>query len=115
MEAKEITFKELKKISKSTEGFVLMGCGGSIEEWVNGITEMLHEEKALKSKEADKVWEKALKVLTTGGRTDLILTFPKKPSNIKLGRLAIVRLAIHEDFSNSWLSDYIPNYRNQHS
>jgi len=118
MKINKVTFTELLKIAKNTEGLVLLGCGGSWIEWVDGITEMLHEEKAITSSKPSEIWGKIYATETTGGRTDLIMMFPETQSStgphIDISRLAIVRLQMHEQFSNSWLSDYIDNYAKDH-
>ena len=115
MKATEITFKELKEKYSENEAFVILGCGGSIEEWINGITELLYEEGAVTHNDPDKVWEGAYTTSTTGGRIDLILMFPDKAADaIDVGRLAILRLQMHEDYPNSWLSDYYSNYSTHH-
>lgn len=40
---KTITTNDLKAMKKS-EGLILQGCGGDLEEWVDGINDMLTEE-----------------------------------------------------------------------
>jgi len=114
MEANEITFQELNKNHRKDEAFILLGCGGDINEWINGITAMLHAEKAITSSDPDKVWAGAYTATTTGGRTDLVLMFPDVPTSIDVSRLAILRLNMCGDFPNSWLSDYLVNYATQH-
>ena len=39
----EITINELRQM-KHKEGMILQGCGGDIQEWVNGINELLTQE-----------------------------------------------------------------------
>ena len=43
---KHITIDELKQMTDS-EGLVLQGCGGDLDEWVNGINELLTQEGIL--------------------------------------------------------------------
>ena len=43
MSVKQITTDDLRKM-KDTEGFILQGCGGSLDEWVDGILNSLHEQ-----------------------------------------------------------------------
>ena len=42
----EITINELRQM-KHKEGMILQGCGGDIQEWVNGINELLTQEDIL--------------------------------------------------------------------
>ncbi|MFQ9651479.1 MAG: hypothetical protein ACLRZZ_15720 [Enterocloster sp.] len=48
----EITINELRQM-KHKEGMILQGCGGDIQEWVNGINELLTR-RYLTGR--DKVW-----------------------------------------------------------
>lgn len=87
------------------EGLVMLGAGGALQDWINGVTGLLVEEGI-----APEGYEfnDATYVNTTGGRTDLLLTFNP---GLDIGRLAIWRLAFGDC---SWLSDYVVNYRTQH-
>ena len=40
MEIKSISLHDLRKMNDS-EGLVLQGCGGDLQEWVDGINDML--------------------------------------------------------------------------
>ena len=42
MSVKNITTEELRHM-KDSEGLILQGCGGSLDEWVDGINDMLTE------------------------------------------------------------------------
>ena len=42
MSVKQITTDDLRKM-KGAEGLILQGCGGSLDEWVDGINDMLTE------------------------------------------------------------------------
>ena len=42
MSAKNITTEELRHM-KESEGLILQGCGGRLDEWVDGINGMLAE------------------------------------------------------------------------
>jgi hypothetical protein len=102
----ESTFEQFKEISKEDEYLVLLGCGGDLMEWVTGVAQILREENiALPGFEITK----ALKVTTTGGRTDLMLIFDF--NKVDIGKLAIWRIGFGDC---SWLSDYVVNYVNQH-
>ena len=106
---KKVDFQELAHISRENEGLVLLGAGGDLNEWVDGITDMLHEQEIAVSSNPSQVWDGAYVTETTGGRTDLVLMFGT--DTLKIGKLAMWRLAFGDA---SWLSDYVVNYRDQH-
>ncbi len=83
------------------EGLVLLGCGGDLNEWVEGVTKILVDEGIALT---DTPFEEAISLTSTGGRTDLILMFGE---NVDVGKMAIWRLRFGD---NSWLSDYVVNY-----
>lgn len=105
---KKKTFEDLMNLN--TEGLVLLGCGGDLNEWINGVTEILVEEKIIKSTNPLDTFDKPFYVRTTGGRTDLVLPF-KKHAKINISKLAMWRLRFGDA---SWISDYINNYASQH-
>ena len=49
MEIKSISLHDLRKMNDS-EGLVLQGCGGDLQEWVDGINDMLTEIGIFKNK-----------------------------------------------------------------
>lgn len=89
------------------EGLVVLGAGGDQQEWIDGLTNHIHEQEGFKSKNPDDVFAGFYSLVSTGGRNDLVMVF-KKDAMINMGRLAIVRLMFRGDIS--WLSDFIPNY-----
>lgn len=103
MSIKHITTDDLRRMG-STEGLVLQGCGGDLQEWVDGINEMLTEEGILRdgSKFSD------CSSFEHDGLTCLL--FPFDGVNVDMGRLAIWRLKTHDSFGGTWLSDYVPNH-----
>ena len=102
MSIKHITADDLRRMG-NTEGLVLQGCGGDLQEWVDGINEMLTEEGILRngSKFSD------CSTFEHDGLTCLL--FPFEGVNVDIGRLAIWRLKTHDSFGGTWLSDYVPN------
>lgn len=86
-----------------SEGLILQGCGGDLQEWVDGINEMLAGEGILRdgSKFTD------CSSFEHDGLTCLL--FPFEGVNVDVGRLAIWRLKTHDAFGGTWLSDYVPN------
>lgn len=85
------------------EGLVLQSCGGDLQEWVDGINEMLSEAG----------------ILLEGSRFENVSTFQHDGlpcllfsfEGVKLdaGKLAMWRLQTHSQFGGTWLSDYVPN------
>lgn len=49
MEIKNISLHELRKMN-SSEGLILQGCGGDLQEWVDGINDMLTESEILRNR-----------------------------------------------------------------
>lgn len=99
---KEITIDELRQM-EDHEGLVLQGCGGPVQEWVDGINELLTMEGILLN--GSRFEE--VSVFHHDGLTNLL--FPFDGVELNAGRLAIWRLKTHEQFGGTWLSDYIPN------
>ncbi len=86
------------------EGLVLQGCGGDLKEWLDGINDLLTEEGILRN---GTVFTEAY-AFSHDGLTNLLFPF-RDGVDIDVGRLAVWRLATHEQFGGTWLSDYIPN------
>ncbi len=97
---RKITVEELKEIDK--EGLVLQGCGGPVEDWINGINDMFTKEGILLG---DTKFEN-VSVFEHEGFTQLL--FDMSEAKIQIGKLAMWRLATHEQFGGKWLSDYLP-------
>ena len=108
MDYKNGLFKDLKN---AEEGIVLLGAGGDIHEWINGVSKTLFDRGIAETKEPEKLWKSATKLTTTGGRTDLVLEF-SKVDNFDLQKLAIWRISFGDC---SWISDYKVNYIGQHT
>ncbi len=102
MEIKNISLHELRKMNDS-EGLVLQGCGGDLQEWVDGINDMLTESGILRNgSRFDKAY-----TFKNGGLTCLLFPFGDVQPDV--GKLAIWRLETRENFGSTWLSDYVPN------
>lgn len=105
MEIKSVSLYDLRKMENS-EGLILQGCGGDLQEWVDGINEMLTESKILQNKSR---FEKAY----TFNNEDLTcLLFPFDGVQLDVGKLAMWRLETRETFGSTWLSDYVNNRLN---
>ncbi len=105
MSVKQITTDDLRKM-KDTEGLILQGCGGSLDEWVDGINDMLTESEILLN--GTKFKAENCCVFENEGLTNLMFPFSE---NVKLdvGKLAMWRLQTHSNFGGKWLSDYVDN------
>ena len=103
MSVKNIVAAELKAM-RNYEGLVLQGCGGDAQEWIDGINEMLTEEKILLN---GTKFSNAVRFQND----DLTCLLFKFEDDIKLdiGKLAMWRLKTHPKFGGTWLSDYVPN------
>ena len=81
----EITIDKLRRM-KHKEGLILQGCGGDIQEWVDGINERLTQEDILL--EGTKF--RNVRSFFYEGLTNLL--FPFEDVKLDFGRLAIWRL-----------------------
>ncbi len=89
---------------KGMEGLVLQGCGGSPEEWVDGINGLLTENGILKD------GSKFDKVYTFNHDGIECILYPFDGMKLDIGRLAVWRIQTRENFGGAWLSDYVPNH-----
>lgn len=105
MSVKQITTDDLCKM-KGTEGLILQGCGGSLDEWIDGINDLLTGSGILL--DGTKFKAENCCVFENEGLTNLMFPFSE---NVKLdmGKLAMWRLQTHEKFGGKWLSDYVDN------
>jgi hypothetical protein len=102
MEIGSVSLHNLRKMNDS-EGLILQGCGGDLQEWVDGINDMLTESGILQN---ESRFEKAYSF----NNEDLTcLLFPFDDVQLDIGKLAVWRLQTHELFGGTWLSDYVPN------
>lgn len=97
-----ITTDDLRQM-EGREGLILQGCGGDIQEWVDGINGLLTEAGILRNGSKFET----VSVFRHEGLTNLL--FPFDNVELNAGRLAIWRLRTHEQFGGTWLSDYVPN------
>lgn len=102
MSVNQITTDDLRRMGDK-EGLILQGCGGELQEWVNGINEMLTEEGIL-------LEGTAFRNCSTFENENLTcLLFPFEDAKLDVGKLAMWRLKTHGEFGGTWLSDYVPN------
>ena len=94
---------ELRKM-QGREGLILQGCGGDPQEWVDGINDMLTEAGIL----LDNTKFSDVSVFEHEGLTNILFPFDETV-HAHTGKLAMWRLATHNDFGGTWLSDYVEN------
>ena len=93
------------RIMQGKEGLILQGCGGDPQEWVVGINDMLTEAGIL----LDNTKFTDVRVFENNGCTNILFPFDENV-HAHTGKLAMWRLATHNDFGGTWLSDYVENY-----
>ena len=98
----QITTDDLRKMSDK-EGLILQGCGGDLQEWVDGINGLLTDAGIL----LDGSRFENVSTFQHGEVTNLL--FPFEDVKLDMGRLAMWRLQTHGQFGGTWLSDYVPN------
>ena len=99
---KKLTIEQLRQM-EGQEGLVLQGCGGDLQEWVDGINELLTEAGIL----LDGSRFENVAVFQHEGLTNLL--FPLEGAKLATGKLIKWRLQTHNQFGGTWLSDYVPN------
>ena len=102
-EIRIVTAEDLRNM-KRCEGIILQGCGGELQEWVDGINEMLTKEGILMG---DSKFSK-IDAFKHDGLTNLLFHFTDD-LKLNIGKLAMWRLRTHGVFGGTWLSDYVPN------
>lgn len=105
MEIKNVSLHELRKMNNS-EGLILQGCGGDLQEWVDGINDMLTENGILQNK------SKFEKAYTFNNENLTCLLFPFAGVKLDVGKLAMWRLETRETFGSTWFTDYVDNRLN---
>jgi len=97
-----ITVDELKQM-RNQEGLILQGCGGEAKEWLDGINDLLTKAGILLE---GSRFSRCM-VFEHDGLTNIL--FPFGETKICIGKLAMWRLASHQVFGGTWLSDYMDN------
>lgn len=98
-----ITTEDLRGMD-DREGLILQGCGGDLQEWVDGINGLLTDEGILRSGSRFE----NVSAFKHGNLTNLLFPF-EEGMDMDIGKLAIWRIQTHEQFGGTWLSDYVPN------
>lgn len=103
MSIQKISIEQLRRMGDQ-EGLVLQGCGGDLQDWVDGINVMLAEDGVFKKGAG---FQEAYS-FKHDGLTCLLFPF-KEGLEMDVRRLALWRLQTHTIFGGTWLSDYVPN------
>ena len=99
---RKVSIQELRHM-KDKEGLVLQGCGGDLQEWENGINDILTDQNIL----LNGTRFKNVMSFQKDGLTNLL--FPFEDVEINIGKLSMWRLQTHGQFGGTWLSDYVDN------
>ena len=97
-----ITTDDLRKL-EGQEGLILQGCGGDLQEWVDGVNSLLTEAGILL--EGSKF--ETVSTFQHDGITNLLFSFDGV--KLDIGKLAMWRIQTHGQFGGTWLSDYVSN------
>ena len=101
---KQITTDDLRRM-EDKEGLILQGCGGPLQEWVDGINELFSEAGILLN--GSTFQAENVSVFQNGEVTNML--FPFEGVELAIGKLAMWRIQTHGQFGGTWLSDYVPN------
>ena len=99
---KQISLSELRAMT-DREGLILQGCGGDLQEWVDGIHALFTDRGILRNGSSFA----AVSTFERDGRTNLL--FSMEGVDLDMGKLAMWRLQSHDTFGGTWLSDYLVN------
>ena len=80
------------------EGLILQGCGGDLQEWVDGINKMLTDKGIL----LDNTKFEHVSVFQNDGVTCIL--YPFEDVHLDIGKLAMWRLQSYTAFAGMWLS-----------
>ena len=105
MSVKKIRAEELRRMN-GQEGLILQGCGGELQDWVDGINDMLIKSDILF--DGTKFKAENCLAFENEGLTNLLLPF-SEDVKLNMGKLAMWRLQTHSNFGGKWLSDYVDN------
>ena len=102
MSINHIETEDLRRM-EGKGGLILQGCGGELQEWLDGINEMFTEAGILKN------GAKFQDIFAFEYNDSPCLLYPFEGVDLEIGKLAMWRLQTHGAFGGTWLSDYVPN------
>ena len=101
-EIKIVTIDELRQMNDQ-EGLILQGCGGDLQEWVDGINELFAQAGIL---QAGSAWKaEAVRSFQYDGLTNLL--FPFADVSLDVENLAMWRLQTHEQFGLTFVFSFL--------
>lgn len=103
MGLKDIQKEDLRKMNDKG-GIIFQGCGGEVQDWIDGINDLLTQEEIL----LDGTKFNDVIRFQDGNHTDLLFEFNNNVK-INMGKLAIWRLKTLGKFEGIWMSDYVDN------
>ena len=103
MSIRNITTDDLRRMN-GQEALILQGCGGDLQEWVDGINDLLTQEGILQ----DGTEFHECLAFQHDDLTCLVFPF-SDDVKLNVSKLAIWRLSTFGNFAGTWLSDYVPN------
>lgn len=103
MNETKITTADLRRM-QNKQGLILLGCGGEISDWVNGINNEFTKENIL----LDGTKFEDVSVFEYKNGTGILFPFNNK-LKINIGKLSIWRIKTHDAFQGTWLSDFVNN------
>ena len=105
MDIETVSYKTFIERHRNDEGIVLIGTGGSLQEWLVGVTGLLVDGGIADGILPEDLWSRCCTFTTDGGCTNLALVFNPR-AKIDIGKLAIWRLKFGDCM---WISDYVAN------
>lgn len=102
MAINEITAEDLKQM-KGKSGIVFQGCGGDLQEWIDGVNGELKKDNIL----LDGTEFKDISRFEHNGLTCLLFEYGKDVK-VDEGKLAIWKIKFSQ-LDGMWLSDYVDN------
>ena len=100
MSIRTVSIDELRRM-KNSQGIVLQGCGGDLQEWVDGFNDLMTKENILLD---GSKFENC--VAFQNGDVTCIL-YPFEGAKVNLGKLSIWRIASHETFGGMWFDEFV--------
>lgn len=97
-----VTTEDLRRMWNQ-DGLVIQGCGGDLNDWVDGINELLAQTGILRN------GSKFESVMTFQHGETTCLLFPFECVDADIGKLALWRLDTAAELGGIWLSDYVNN------
>ena len=99
-----ITMKQFRE--NKTEGFAILGAGGDLNEWIEGITGLIHEEGIWPTANPHDYFSEfySVKSYTDSDATVLCMVF-KEDSELNLPKLSLWRLRNTSQYNIMWIAD----------